>query len=258
MSSRDQEYLNGERERIESLKLYEYEAYSQGYQFIAGIDEVGRGPLAGPVVAAAVILPPDFFLPEVNDSKKLSAGVRQELAAAIKEAAVAWSMAAIFPPYLDQINILNATREAMRTAVEHLRPYPDFLLIDAVKLHDIDIKQRSIIKGDSNSVSIACASILAKVERDCSMEAFDMLYPGYGFAKHKGYGTREHLAALMKQGICPIHRESYAPVRAIREGGNYEYQPGLFDQDDAQCNYSQQPGDKLCPGRSGKRGSTGS
>jgi len=226
-------YLDAEKARIEILKVYEYEAYNQGYQYIAGIDEVGRGPLAGPVVAAAVILSPGFFLPEVNDSKKLSAKVRAELANAIKKVAIAWSLAAVFPPYLDQINILNATREAMRTAVEHLTPGPDFLLIDAVKLHDIDIKQRSIIKGDSNSVSIACASILAKVERDRSMEAFDMLYPGYGFARHKGYGTREHLEALMKQGLCPIHRESYAPVRAIREGGNYGYQPGLFDQDDA-------------------------
>lgn len=227
------DYLNEERERIETLKVYEYEAYKEGYQFIAGIDEVGRGPLAGPVVAAAVILPANFFLPEVNDSKKLTAKVRSQLAEAIKESSVAWSLAAIFPPYLDKINILNATREAMRTAVEHLTPSPDFLLIDAVKLHDIDIRQRSIIKGDSNSVSIACASILAKVERDRSMEAFDMLYPGYGFARHKGYGTREHLEALMRQGICPIHRESYAPVKAIREGGNYGYQPGLFDQDDA-------------------------
>lgn len=227
------DYLNEERERIETLKVYEYEAYKEGYQFIAGIDEVGRGPLAGPVVAAAVILPANFFLPEVNDSKKLTAKVRSQLAEAIKESSVAWSLAAIFPPYLDKINILNATREAMRTAVEHLTPLPDFLLIDAVKLHDIDIRQRSIIKGDSNSVSIACASILAKVERDRSMEAFDMLYPGYGFARHKGYGTREHLEALMRQGICPIHRESYAPVKAIREGGNYGYQPGLFDQDDA-------------------------
>lgn len=233
MTTDARDYLKAERDRIEGLKLYEYEAYRQGYQYIAGIDEVGRGPLAGPVVAAAVILPPDFFLPEVNDSKKLKASVRSELAAAIKEAATAWSLAALFPPYLDQINILNATREAMRTAVEHLTPCPDFLLIDAVKLHDIDIKQRSIIKGDSSSVSIACASILAKVERDRSMEAFDMLYPGYGFAKHKGYGTRAHLEALMQQGICPIHRESYAPIRAIREGGNYGYQPGLFDQDDA-------------------------
>lgn len=233
MTKDDLDYLNEERERIETLKVYEYEAYKEGYQFIAGIDEVGRGPLAGPVVAAAVILPADFFLPEVNDSKKLTAKVRNQLADAIKELSVAWSLAAIFPPYLDRINILNATREAMRTAVEHLTPSPDFLLIDAVKLHDINIRQRSIIKGDSNSVSIACASILAKVERDRSMEAFDMLYPGYGFARHKGYGTREHLEALMNQGICPIHRESYAPVKAIREGGNYGYQPGLFDQDDA-------------------------
>ena len=233
MTKDEKTYLDAEKARIEILKVYEYEAYNQGYQYIAGIDEVGRGPLAGPVVAAAVILSPGFFLPEVNDSKKLSAKVRAELANAIKKVAIAWSLAAVFPPYLDQINILNATREAMRTAVEHLTPGPDFLLIDAVKLHDIDIKQRSIIKGDSNSVSIACASILAKVERDRSMEAFDMLYPGYGFARHKGYGTREHLEALMKQGLCPIHRESYAPVRAIREGGNYGYQPGLFDQDDA-------------------------
>lgn len=235
MSGKGEEYWKLERERIEGLKTYECAAYEEGCRYIAGIDEVGRGPLAGPVVAAAVILPPDFFLPGVNDSKKLKANQRDELAAAIKQAATSWSIAAIFPPYLDRINILNATREAMRTAVLHLTPLPDFLLIDAVKLNDIHIKQRSIIKGDSLSVSIACASILAKVERDRSMEAFDMLYPGYGFAKHKGYGTREHLEALMQQGACPIHRESFAPVRAICEGGNYGRQPGLFDQDNAQC-----------------------
>ncbi len=220
------------------MKGYEHDACRSGARYIAGIDEAGRGPIAGPVVAAAVILPPDFFLPRVDDSKKVAAQHRSQLAAAIKKEAVAWSIVSVNPPCLDRINILNATREAMRIAVLHLTPPADFLLIDAVKLSDINIRQRSIIKGDSLSVSIACASILAKVERDNKMEAYEDIYPGYGFARHKGYATREHLEAIAKIGICPIHRASFEPVKSILSGGNYGEQPGLFDQDYVEYKHS--------------------
>jgi len=222
-----------EKKRIEALKHFEREAYQGGFEYIAGIDEVGRGSIAGPVVAAAVILPPDFFLPEVDDSKRLAPSKRRKLAAQIKNKAVSWAAAFVFPPYLDKINILNATKEAMRLAVEQLSPVPSFLLIDALQLPDINIRQKSIVKGDSLSVSIACASILAKVERDKAMEAFDLLYPGYGFAKHKGYATREHLTALMREGACSIHRESFEPIKTMLAGGKHVGQPSLFDWDNA-------------------------
>ena len=233
MKPLDPEALAQEKARIEFLKEYEYEAYRNGFQLVAGIDEAGRGPIAGPVVAAAVILPPDFFLPGVDDSKKITAKKRTRLASEIKRDAIAWAVASVFPPYLDKINILNATREAMRTAVYYLCPQPDFLLIDAVKLDDTNIRERAIIKGDSLSVSIASASILAKVERDLAMDAFDRLYPEYGFGRHKGYATRQHFETVMKFGPCAIHRGSFEPVRSILSGGTYGEQPGLFDQDDA-------------------------
>lgn len=222
-----------ERKRIRKLKQYEEELWKQGFRYIAGIDEVGRGPIAGPVVVAAVVLPQETFIAGVDDSKKLSANKRKTLAAEIKVKAISWTVVGVNPPYLDEINILNATREAMHMAVTELCPPPDFLLIDALKLPDIDIKQQSIIKGDSLSFSIACASILAKVERDASMEYFDAIYPGYDFAKHKGYATRQHIKALMDKGPCSIHRSSFEPVKSLLSGGTYGQQPGLFDQDDA-------------------------
>lgn len=218
--------------RIETMKNYEYQAYEEGYQLIAGLDEVGRGPIAGPVMAAGVILPADFFLPGVNDSKKLSAARRSELAVEIKKLALSWSVAAVFPPHLDHINILQATREAMTLCIKHLSPRPDFLLIDAVKLPDINIEQYALIKGDSLSVSIACASILAKVERDRSMDEFNRLYPGYQFDRHKGYATKKHLQCLFENGPCAIHRASFEPVKSLLRGVHYAKQPGLFDQDD--------------------------
>lgn len=224
---------SNERQRIQDLQKYEEELWQQGFKYVAGIDEVGRGPIAGPVVAAAVILPPQLFIAGINDSKKLSPRRRQELACEIKANAVAWAVAAVNPPYLDDINILNATREAMRMAINELYPRPDFLLIDAVKLPDIDIRQQSLIKGDSLSFSIASASILAKVERDTGMEAMDTIFPGYGLGKHKGYATREHIQALMQKGPCKIHRSSFEPVKSLLSGGIYGHQPGLFDQDDA-------------------------
>lgn len=217
-----------ERQRIEKLKHYEYGAYQAGYQLVAGIDEVGRGPLAGPVVAAAVILPRDFVLPGVNDSKLLSEKRRLQMVPEIKRRALAWSIVMISPRRIDQENILKATKEAMRTAVSELDPRPDFLLVDAVNIPDLDIKQYSIIKGDSLSISIACASIIAKVERDGIMQTYDSIYPGYGFARHKGYATREHILALQGLGPTPIHRGSFEPVKTML-GNKNRVQPCLFE-----------------------------
>ncbi len=232
-----------ELQRIKVLSLFEEQAYEHGYQYIAGLDEVGRGPIAGPVVAGAVILPEGFVLAGVDDSKKLTAKKRSSLAGEIKKQALAWSVVSIYPACLDQINILNATRQAMTLAVSHLNIEPDYLLIDALKLDDIHIKQRAIIKGDSLSISIACASIIAKVDRDESMQEFDSIFPGYNFSKHKGYATREHLEKLFDLGPCMIHRKSFEPVKSMLSGGNNEQQqPGLFSQDDIECFH---------PGRSG-------
>lgn len=217
-----------EFQRLEKLREYERQAYQDGYQRIAGIDEVGRGPIAGPVVAAAVILPGDFCLAGVNDSKLLSEKKRLEFAKIIKLEALAWSIAAVSSRRIDEINILQATLEAMCVAVHELIPQPDYLLVDAVKIPGLSICQRPIIKGDTLSLSIACASILAKVERDQMMQNYDAIYTGYGFATHKGYGTREHHNALRHLGPCPIHRGSFAPVRSmLRNAGCVE--PSLFD-----------------------------
>ncbi len=234
-----------EKQRLKVLSLFEEQAYQDGYQYIAGLDEVGRGPIAGPVVAGAVILPQGFRLAGVNDSKKLTARKRSSLAGKIKKQALAWSVVSIYPPYLDQINILNATRQAMTLAVSHLNIEPDYLLIDALKLDDVNIKQRAIIKGDSLSISIACASIIAKVDRDESMREFDSIFPGYNFSQHKGYATREHLEKLFDLGPCMIHRKSFEPVKSMLSGGNNEQQqPGLFSQDDIEYFH---------PGRSGAK-----
>jgi ribonuclease HII len=180
---------------------------------IAGIDEVGRGPLAGPVVAGAVILPGGVWLPGLNDSKRLSPGRRTELAALIKERALAWAVAEVSVAYIDQYNIRQAALEAMRRCVRGLAVTPDYLLVDVMMIPQLAIPQTSLIRGDSRSASIAAASILAKAARDELMERFDPVYPGYGFGRHKGYGTPEHLAALARLGPCPIHRYSFAPVR---------------------------------------------
>lgn len=216
-----------EIQRIEKLKYYEEGAYREGYRLVAGIDEVGRGPIAGPVVAAAVILPRDFFLAGVNDSKLVSEKNRLAMVQDIKREALAWAAVMISPQRIDQKNILQATLEAMRVAVGELWPRPDFLLIDAVKIPDMKIIQYPIVKGDSLSISIACASIIAKVERDQIMRTYDQIHPGYGFARHKGYATREHLAALKKLGPSPIHRCSFEPVRSMQKG--ILPQPVLFD-----------------------------
>jgi len=188
----------------------------QGYRLIAGIDEVGRGPLAGPLVAAAVILPlkPDIsWLPLVRDSKQLTPARREFLFPLINEAAIGIGFGILSPDAIDSRGMTMAVRKAMYSAVEHLPCPPDFLLIDHVRLPELDLPQKGITKGDSLSLSIACASIVAKVTRDRMMVALDDVYPGYGFARHKGYATREHLTRLRRLGACPIHRRCFAPVR---------------------------------------------
>lgn len=220
---------NAEDCRLQNLCKYEEAIYRQGIRFIAGIDEAGRGPLAGPVVAAAVILPRDFRLPGVDDSKKLKPQVREALAVEIKRTALAWSISMVFPPYLDEINIYQATRLAMCQAVRSLALKPDHLIIDAVKLPELGIGQTPLIKGDALSISVASASILAKVERDRVMDSLEYLYPGYGFAKHKGYATREHIESLMTLGPSPVHRRSFEPVRSLLEANDYGDQGQLFE-----------------------------
>ncbi len=190
----------------------------QGYRFVAGVDEVGRGPLAGPTVAAAVILPPDLEAPWlhlVRDSKKLTPKTRESLFPLIDEAAIAVGIGYSPPDVIDSQGIVKAVRMAMCSAIKNLAPPPDYLLIDFLTLHELAIPQKSIVKGDGLSVSIACASIIAKVTRDRLMIALDELYPNYGFARHKGYMTREHTESLRRFGACPAHRQSFAPVRGL-------------------------------------------
>ena len=201
------ERLEKELLRLEAMKAYEKE--NKDCALICGIDEAGRGPLAGPVAAGAVILPRDCTILYLNDSKKLSEKRREELFLEIKEKALAWNVAVVSPARIDEINILQATYEAMRAAIDGLSQTPDLLLNDAVTIPGIEIPQIPIVKGDAKSVSIAAASILAKVTRDHLMAESDKLYPGYGFAKHKGYGTAAHFAALRALGPSHIHRRSF-------------------------------------------------
>ena len=193
--------------RCEALKKYEKEYAS--YAHICGIDEVGRGPLAGPVVAGAVILPKDCDILYINDSKKLSEKKREELYDVIMERAVAVGLGYSTPERIDEINILQATYEAMREAIENLAVAPDLLLNDAVTIPQVSIRQIPIIKGDAKSISIGAASIVAKVTRDRLMVQYDEIYPEYGFASNKGYGAQVHIDALIKYGPCPIHRRSF-------------------------------------------------
>lgn len=201
------EKLGAERARIENLKKYEKEYAEYGY--ICGIDEVGRGPLAGPVVAGAVILPKDCDILYINDSKKLTAAKREELYDIIMEKAVAVGIGMASPARIDEINILQATYEAMREAISKLCVRPDLLLNDAVTIPGVDIRQVPIIKGDAKSISIGAASIVAKVTRDRMMVEYDKIMPEYGFASNKGYGSAEHIAALKKVGPSSIHRASF-------------------------------------------------
>ena len=203
---RKQKYFE-ELARTENLKKYEKEYAS--FSYICGIDEVGRGPLAGPVVAGAVILPKDCDILYINDSKKLSAAKRDELYDEIMEKAISVGLGFVDPQRIDEINILQATYEAMRQAIANLNPQPDLLLNDAVTIPGVSIKQVPIIKGDAKSISIGAASIIAKVTRDRLMEEYDHMFPGHGFASNKGYGSAEHIKAIKEQGPTPIHRRSF-------------------------------------------------
>ncbi len=199
--------LEAEKARIYALS--EFERKYSDCKFICGIDEVGRGPLAGPVVAGAVILPKDCDILYINDSKKLSEKMRDKLYDEIREKAVAAAVGHASPQRIDEINILQATYEAMREAISSLGIVPDILLNDAVTIPGVNIKQVPIIKGDAKSISIGAASIFAKVIRDREMVEYDRQYPEYGFAKHVGYGTAEHIEAIKKYGPCPIHRRTF-------------------------------------------------
>ena len=202
--------------RLEKMLAYEKELYTQGIHLIAGVDEVGRGPLAGPVVAAAVILPKACKIPGLNDSKKIPKSKHKEIYEAVLQNAIAIGVGVKDNHVIDQVNIYEATKLAMMEAIGQLEPQPQHLLIDAMKL-DLPIPQTSIIKGDANSLSIAAASIVAKVTRDQMMEEFDREYPGYDFAQNAGYGTSNHLAGLDQLGVTPIHRRSFEPVKSMCE-----------------------------------------
>jgi ribonuclease HII len=197
-----------------NMLSYERIAREQGYHFIAGIDEVGRGPIAGPVVAAAVILKEDCFIPGLTDSKKLSAAMREKFYEIINENALAIGIGIVSPEVIDKINIYEATKLAMKSAIKELVLQPDYLLIDAMRL-DLPITQESIIKGDAKSVTIAASSVIAKITRDRMMIDLAKQFPEYGFDQHMGYGTKYHLDALKTHGITEHHRKSFAPVKEL-------------------------------------------
>ncbi|HFR3845838.1 TPA: ribonuclease HII [Streptococcus suis] len=205
--------------RLEAMLFYEKALYENGVEFIAGIDEVGRGPLAGPVVAAAVILPKGCKIRYLNDSKKIPKSKHEAIYQEVMERAVAVGVGIKDAAVIDQVNIYEATKLAMLEALGQLSQEPEHLLIDAMKL-DTPLPQTSIIKGDANSLSIAAASIVAKVTRDKMMADYDKEFSGYGFAKNAGYGTSEHLKGLNKLGITPIHRKTFEPIKSMVAGGN--------------------------------------
>jgi len=204
-----EERLEREKLRLIEMKVFEAELYEQGVKLIAGIDEVGRGPLAGPVVAAAVILPEDFDVLGIDDSKKLSEKKRESLSVLIKEKALAYGIGIIDNQIIDEVNILEATKLAMKQAIETLDRKPEYILIDALTLKDVEIPQKGIIKGDSKSLSIAAASILAKVTRDKMMVEYHLQFPHYVFDQNKGYGTKAHYEGIRSHGICELHRKTF-------------------------------------------------
>src|ERR1044071_3973011 len=211
--------------------LFEEEARGRGFGRIAGLDEVGRGALAGPVVAAAVILDPSAPIPEgLDDSKKLTALQRERIAEGLKRTAICYSYGLISPEEIDATNILVATRRAMLQALEKLQPCADFLLIDALQLRESSLPQKAIIRGDSASASIAAASVLAKTYRDALMRDYDAQFPQYGFARHVGYGTRDHWAALRAHGCCPIHRRTFRGVAEEKDEGGTMKDEGGADE----------------------------
>lgn len=206
-----------EIERLNILKNIENNWHKKGKKLVCGIDEAGRGPLAGPVVVAAVIMPEDSFIEGVNDSKKVSEKKREKLYDEITENAIAWSVGIIDQNEIDKINILNATKKGLTTALTELKEKPDIILVDALtKIDTLGIPYESIIKGDAKSYSIAAASIIAKVTRDRIMRQWAEVYPQYGFEKHKGYGTAMHIQAIKEYGLCPLHRHSF--VKNILKG----------------------------------------
>ncbi len=198
-----------ELERQKAMSETENRLRSEGYKYIAGVDEAGRGPLAGPVYAAAVILPSDIRLDGINDSKKLSPKKREELFEEITKKAISYSICAVDEKVIDEINILNATFMAMNEAVKTLSQKADYVLIDGNRIKDMETPHETIVKGDAKSISIAAASILAKVSRDRYITEMAEVYPEYAFEKHKGYGTKEHTDAILKYGVCPIHRKTF-------------------------------------------------
>ncbi len=208
-----------EGQRLRGLLCFEAALWEGGVERVAGVDEAGMGPLAGPVVAAAVVLPRGFRPRGLDDSKKLSGRARERLAAELKVGAAAWALGIASPREIDRLNIYRAGLLAMRRAVEALERRPEHLLVDARRIPELRIPQQGIVKGDSRSLSIAAASVLAKTARDAMMESLEREHPGYGFARHKGYSAPEHLEALRRLGPCPAHRRSFAPVReALGDG----------------------------------------
>lgn len=203
-----EERLNREIKRTEKAMAFDKE-YMDEYEYVCGIDEVGRGPLAGPVMAAAVILPKNCDILYIDDSKKLSPKKREEMAKKIEEIAISIGYGVVDEKIIDEINILNATKRAMKIAIENLSVKPDFCLIDSVKLDNVSISQKSFTKGDEKSMSIAAASIVAKVKRDKYMVEISKKYPEYNFEKNKGYGTKEHIYMLKKYGYSDIHRKTF-------------------------------------------------
>ena len=201
-----------EIDRLENLSSFEREAYNAGYNLIAGVDEAGRGPLAGPVVASAVILPKGIYIPSIDDSKKLSEKKREQLYEVISKEAISIGIGIVDEKTIDEINILQASIRAMKIAIGGLSQKPDFILTDAVSLPGINIPHKPIIKGDSKSISIAAASIIAKVTRDRLMYEYHKKYPAYNFFSNKGYGTAKHLEMLRKHGPCEIHRRTFKGV----------------------------------------------
>lgn len=199
-----------EIERLNKLKEFENKLYKEGLRYIAGIDEAGRGPLAGPVVIGCVIMPQDSFIEYVNDSKKVSETKREMLYDKIKNEAIAWSTGIVWQDEIDEINILNATKKALTMAIDNLKVKPDKIIVDALdKIETREIPYISVIKGDAKIYSISAASIIAKVTRDRIMREYDEIYPEYGFSGHKGYGTAKHIQAIKEHGICPLHRKSF-------------------------------------------------
>lgn len=199
-----------EIERLNLLKEEENKLYDQGIEYICGIDEAGRGPLAGPVVVGAVIMPKESFIEGVNDSKKISEKKREKIFEQIKEEAIAYSVGIVDKDLIDEMNILNATKLGVKIALEGLKQKPDVIMVDALTgLETNGVPYISVIKGDAKNYSIAAASIIAKVTRDKIMEEWDSVYPAYGFARHKGYGTAEHIRVIKEQGPCTIHRRTF-------------------------------------------------